>query len=154
MKINVRCSPIQNTFRLLLKFIVVWNWEELLTSSDHKLSMQPIMSHEHLVFFRAATSHWMIFSYCLNPESKETWYWDSSNVTEMAMSGVKCTGSEMSLSQCQHHKTVSCQKSAAKFAAGVICSESEWRQTQMFKQAALLTDDLQRNVVLVETSRA
>ncbi|XP_078145661.1 lysyl oxidase homolog 3B isoform X1 [Centroberyx gerrardi] len=55
---------------------------------------------------------------------QETWYWDSSNVTEMVMSGVKCTGSEMSLSQCQHHKTVSCQKAAAKFAAGVICSET------------------------------
>jgi len=54
----------------------------------------------------------------------ETWYWDSSNVTEMVMSGVKCTGNEMSLRQCQHHKTVSCQKVAAKFAAGVICSET------------------------------
>ncbi|XP_029568489.1 lysyl oxidase homolog 3B isoform X5 [Salmo trutta] len=54
----------------------------------------------------------------------ETWYWDSSNVTEMVMSGVKCTGSEMSLSHCQHHKTVSCQKTAAKFSAGVICSET------------------------------
>ncbi|XP_049918074.1 lysyl oxidase homolog 3B isoform X2 [Epinephelus moara] len=54
----------------------------------------------------------------------ETWYWDSSNVTEMVMSGVKCTGNEMSLSQCQHHKTVSCQKAAARFAAGVICSET------------------------------
>ncbi|XP_062252949.1 lysyl oxidase homolog 3B isoform X2 [Platichthys flesus] len=54
----------------------------------------------------------------------ETWYWDSSNVTDMLMSGVKCSGSEMSLSQCQHHKTVSCQKAAAKFAAGVICSET------------------------------
>ncbi|XP_069016847.1 lysyl oxidase homolog 3B isoform X2 [Embiotoca jacksoni] len=54
----------------------------------------------------------------------ETWYWDSSNVTEMVMSGVKCTGSEMSLSQCQRHKSVSCQKAAAKFAAGVICSET------------------------------
>uniref|UniRef100_A0A3Q0R740 Lysyl oxidase homolog n=1 Tax=Amphilophus citrinellus TaxID=61819 RepID=A0A3Q0R740_AMPCI len=54
----------------------------------------------------------------------ETWYWDSSNVTDMVMSGVKCTGNEMALSQCQHHKTVSCQKAAAKFAAGVICSET------------------------------
>ncbi|GLD47654.1 lysyl oxidase homolog 3 isoform X2 [Lates japonicus] len=54
----------------------------------------------------------------------ETWYWDSSNVTEMVMSGVKCTGNEMALSQCQHHKTVSCQKAAAKFSAGVICSET------------------------------
>ncbi|XP_076605600.1 lysyl oxidase homolog 3B isoform X1 [Chaetodon auriga] len=59
-----------------------------------------------------------------NQGLQETWYWDSSNVTEMVMSGVKCTGNEMSLSQCQHHKTVSCQKSAAKFAAGVICSET------------------------------
>uniref|UniRef100_A0A8C4I5G5 Lysyl oxidase homolog n=1 Tax=Dicentrarchus labrax TaxID=13489 RepID=A0A8C4I5G5_DICLA len=59
-----------------------------------------------------------------NQGLQETWYWDSSNVTEMIMSGVKCTGNEMSLSQCQHHKTVSCQKSAAKFAAGVICSDT------------------------------
>uniref|UniRef100_A0A8D3A5U1 Lysyl oxidase homolog n=1 Tax=Scophthalmus maximus TaxID=52904 RepID=A0A8D3A5U1_SCOMX len=57
-------------------------------------------------------------------ENAETWYWDSSNVTDMVLSGVKCTGDEMSLSQCQHHKTVSCQKAAAKFAAGVICSET------------------------------
>uniref|UniRef100_A0A8C5CVQ9 Lysyl oxidase homolog n=1 Tax=Gadus morhua TaxID=8049 RepID=A0A8C5CVQ9_GADMO len=57
-------------------------------------------------------------------EDSETWYWDSSNVTEMVMSGVKCTGAEMSLSQCQHHKVLNCQKTAAKFAAGVICSES------------------------------
>ncbi|XP_045918135.1 lysyl oxidase homolog 3B isoform X1 [Micropterus dolomieu] len=59
-----------------------------------------------------------------NQGLQETWYWDSSNVTEMVMSGVKCTGNEMSLSHCQHHKTVSCQKSAAKFAAGVICSDT------------------------------
>uniref|UniRef100_A0A3P9IYN9 Lysyl oxidase homolog n=1 Tax=Oryzias latipes TaxID=8090 RepID=A0A3P9IYN9_ORYLA len=57
-------------------------------------------------------------------ENSETWYWDSSNVTQMVLSGVRCTGEEMSLSHCQHHKTVSCQKSAAKFAAGVICSET------------------------------
>ncbi|XP_058471673.1 lysyl oxidase homolog 3B isoform X4 [Solea solea] len=59
-----------------------------------------------------------------NQALQETWYWDSSNVTEMVMSGLKCTGTEMALSQCQHHKTVSCQKAAAKFAAGVICSET------------------------------
>uniref|UniRef100_A0A673C1Z4 Lysyl oxidase homolog n=1 Tax=Sphaeramia orbicularis TaxID=375764 RepID=A0A673C1Z4_9TELE len=59
-----------------------------------------------------------------NQGLQETWYWDSSNVTEMVMSGVKCTGSEMALSQCQHHKSVSCQKAAAKFSAGVICSET------------------------------
>ncbi|XP_028250764.1 lysyl oxidase homolog 3B isoform X3 [Parambassis ranga] len=59
-----------------------------------------------------------------NQGLQETWYWDSSNVTEMVMSGVRCAGNEMALSQCQHHKTVSCQKAAAKFAAGVICSET------------------------------
>ncbi|XP_067336942.1 lysyl oxidase homolog 3B isoform X1 [Channa argus] len=59
-----------------------------------------------------------------NQGLQETWYWDSSNVTEMVMSGVKCTGNEMALTQCQHHKTVSCQRVAAKFAAGVICSET------------------------------
>lgn len=100
-------------------------------------SDQPKLSHEHLLF-RAATSHGALCScicewlssdqctvcYCLT-QSKETWYWDGSNVTEMVMSGVKCTGTEMALTQCQHHKTVNCQRAAAKFAAGVICSESE-----------------------------
>ncbi|XP_026791177.3 lysyl oxidase homolog 3B isoform X1 [Pangasianodon hypophthalmus] len=55
---------------------------------------------------------------------KETWYWDGSNVTNMVMSGVKCTGDELALSQCQQHKTLTCQKTAARFAAGVICSET------------------------------
>ncbi|XP_077477927.1 lysyl oxidase homolog 3B-like isoform X1 [Stigmatopora argus] len=59
-----------------------------------------------------------------NQANQETWYWDSSNVTEMVWSGVKCSGSEMSLAQCQRHKTLTCQKAAAKFAAGVICSET------------------------------
>ncbi|XP_037341794.2 lysyl oxidase homolog 3B isoform X2 [Pungitius pungitius] len=59
-----------------------------------------------------------------NQGVQETWYWDSSNVTEMVLSGVKCAGSEMSLSQCQHHRALSCQKAAAKFAAGVICSDT------------------------------
>ncbi|KAG7458688.1 hypothetical protein MATL_G00223240 [Megalops atlanticus] len=55
---------------------------------------------------------------------QETWYWDSSNVTEMVMSGVRCTGDEMTLSHCQHHKVFSCQKAAPRFSAGVICSET------------------------------
>ncbi|XP_028837214.1 lysyl oxidase homolog 3B isoform X2 [Denticeps clupeoides] len=54
----------------------------------------------------------------------ETWYWDGSNVTDMAWSGVKCVGDELALSQCQRHKVFSCQKTATRFAAGVICSET------------------------------
>ncbi|KAL0969541.1 hypothetical protein UPYG_G00228650 [Umbra pygmaea] len=54
----------------------------------------------------------------------ETWYWDGSNVTDMVMSGVKCSGNEMALSHCHHHRSVSCQKTSAKFSAGVICSET------------------------------
>ncbi|KAL7863118.1 hypothetical protein SRHO_G00121020 [Serrasalmus rhombeus] len=54
----------------------------------------------------------------------ETWYWDSSNVTEMVMSGVKCRGDEMTLSDCQHHRVVSCKRAGPQFAAGIICSDS------------------------------
>ncbi|XP_054845765.1 lysyl oxidase homolog 3 isoform X5 [Eublepharis macularius] len=54
----------------------------------------------------------------------ETWYWDASNVTEMVLSGVKCTGQEMTLSHCQHHNAVNCPKTGTRFAAGVICSET------------------------------
>ncbi|XP_028657375.1 lysyl oxidase homolog 3B isoform X5 [Erpetoichthys calabaricus] len=56
---------------------------------------------------------------------QETWYWDSSNTTEMVLSGVKCTGNEMSLSLCQHHgNNVNCKRTGSRFAAGVICSET------------------------------
>ncbi|KAI2657096.1 hypothetical protein H4Q32_021169 [Labeo rohita] len=54
----------------------------------------------------------------------ETWYWDSSNVTEMVLSGVKCKGDEMTLSDCQHHSVVSCKRAGAQFSAGVICSDT------------------------------
>lgn len=127
---------------------------KLSSSSEHKLSITLCPQRaardesstsvflQHQTELSAASTSWSmhcifflfvcLFVCFLNPEFKETWYWDSSNVTEMVMSGVKCTGTEMSLSQCQHHKTVSCQKSAAKFSAGVICSDSEWRP-QMFQ---------------------
>ncbi|XP_062856471.1 lysyl oxidase homolog 3A [Trichomycterus rosablanca] len=69
---------------------------------------------------------------------RETWYWDSSNVTEMIMSGVKCRGDEMTLNDCQHHQVVSCRRAGAEFAAGVICSD--------------MVSDLVLNAPLVEYS--
>ncbi|XP_031751061.1 lysyl oxidase homolog 3 isoform X2 [Xenopus tropicalis] len=55
---------------------------------------------------------------------QETWYWDASNATEMVLSGVRCTGTEMSLGQCGHHTSVSCKNTGTRHAAGVICSET------------------------------
>uniref|UniRef100_A0A8D0V6U2 Lysyl oxidase homolog n=1 Tax=Sus scrofa TaxID=9823 RepID=A0A8D0V6U2_PIG len=56
---------------------------------------------------------------------QETWYWDSGNVTEVVMSGVRCTGTELSLDQCAHHGThVACKRTGTRFTAGVICSET------------------------------
>ncbi|KAF4091416.1 hypothetical protein AMELA_G00036610, partial [Ameiurus melas] len=48
---------------------------------------------------------------------QETWFWDSGNTTEMVMSGVKCRGDEMTLTECQHHSGVSCKRAGAAFAA-------------------------------------
>ncbi|XP_077103504.1 lysyl oxidase homolog 3A isoform X3 [Siphateles boraxobius] len=61
--------------------------------------------------------------YCLHAIT-ETWYWDSSNVTEMVLSGVKCKGDEMTLTDCQHHPVISCKRVGAQFSAGVICSDT------------------------------
>uniref|UniRef100_A0A5F9DG96 Lysyl oxidase homolog n=1 Tax=Oryctolagus cuniculus TaxID=9986 RepID=A0A5F9DG96_RABIT len=56
---------------------------------------------------------------------QETWYWDSGNITEVVMSGVRCTGTELSLDQCAHHSThISCKRPGTRFTAGVICSET------------------------------
>ncbi|XP_059506691.1 lysyl oxidase homolog 3B-like isoform X5 [Stegostoma tigrinum] len=61
-----------------------------------------------------------------NQGVQETWYWDAdTGAQEMVLSGVKCTGDEMTLSQCQSHgANVKCKKSSTRFAAGVICSET------------------------------
>lgn len=51
-------------------------------------------------------------------------------MTEMVLSGVKCAGHELSLNHCQHHgSSLNCRNTGTRFAAGVICSESErlWR---------------------------
>nr|XP_012644042.1 lysyl oxidase homolog 3 isoform X4 [Microcebus murinus] len=56
---------------------------------------------------------------------QETWYWDSGNITEVVMSGVRCTGTELSLDQCAHHGThITCKRAETRFTAGVICSET------------------------------
>ncbi|XP_056659601.1 lysyl oxidase homolog 3 isoform X3 [Monodelphis domestica] len=56
---------------------------------------------------------------------QETWYWDSGNVTDLVLSGVRCTGSELSLGECAHHGThIACKRTGTRFAAGVICSET------------------------------
>lgn len=57
---------------------------------------------------------------------QETWYWDSEGgAGEMVVSGVKCRGDELSLSQCRSHgPTVQCPRPAPRHAAGVICTET------------------------------
>lgn len=85
-----------------------------------------VLTFEHISidFNQSSKNLWFSVCVCL-VAVKETWYWDGSNVTNMVMSGVRCTGDELALSQCQQHKTITCQKTATRFSAGVICSESE-----------------------------
>ena len=41
------------------------------------------------------------------------------------MSGVKCSGTELSLAHCRHDEDVTCPQGAVQYGAGVACSESE-----------------------------
>ncbi|XP_030057673.1 lysyl oxidase homolog 2 [Microcaecilia unicolor] len=57
---------------------------------------------------------------------QETWYWHGDvSADDVVLSGVKCSGTEMSLSHCRHHGTeLNCPKGGGRFAAGVSCSET------------------------------
>ncbi|XP_028830124.1 lysyl oxidase homolog 2A [Denticeps clupeoides] len=57
---------------------------------------------------------------------QETWYWQGdASADDVVMSGVRCSGTEMSLPQCLHHgKHISCPKGGGRFAAGVSCTET------------------------------
>ncbi|XP_027030564.1 lysyl oxidase homolog 2A [Tachysurus fulvidraco] len=61
-----------------------------------------------------------------NHAFQETWYWQGEvGADAVVMSGVRCSGTEMSLAQCLHHgKHVTCPKGGGRFAAGVSCTES------------------------------
>ncbi|XP_078711632.1 lysyl oxidase homolog 4 isoform X3 [Lampetra fluviatilis] len=56
----------------------------------------------------------------------ETWYFQGdSGVEEVLMSGVQCSGTEMSLAHCRHHGSrVKCKRGGGRYAAGVVCTES------------------------------
>lgn len=41
------------------------------------------------------------------------------------MSGVKCSGTELSLAHCRHDEDVACPQGGVQYGAGVACSESE-----------------------------
>lgn len=41
------------------------------------------------------------------------------------MSGVKCSGTELSLAHCRHDEEVACPDGGVQFGAGVACSESK-----------------------------
>ncbi|XP_077582288.1 lysyl oxidase homolog 2A [Stigmatopora nigra] len=55
---------------------------------------------------------------------QETWYWQSDGTTDnVVMSGVRCSGTELTLDQCLHHgKHIQCPKGGGRFAAGVACT--------------------------------
>uniref|UniRef100_A0A673YMP3 Lysyl oxidase homolog n=1 Tax=Salmo trutta TaxID=8032 RepID=A0A673YMP3_SALTR len=57
---------------------------------------------------------------------QETWYWPGEvSADPVVMSGVRCSGTEMSLSQCLHHGAhLTCPKGGGRNAAGVSCSET------------------------------
>uniref|UniRef100_A0A8B9PBS4 protein-lysine 6-oxidase n=1 Tax=Apteryx owenii TaxID=8824 RepID=A0A8B9PBS4_APTOW len=54
---------------------------------------------------------------------QETWYWAGSpEASEVVMSGVRCTGTELALQQCQRHGPVHCPTGGGRFSAGVTCT--------------------------------
>ncbi|KAG9488749.1 lysyl oxidase homolog 2 [Eleutherodactylus coqui] len=57
---------------------------------------------------------------------QETWYWQGDvKADDVIMSGVKCSGTEMSLAHCRHDgNNLNCPKGGGRFAAGVACAET------------------------------
>nr|XP_057910907.1 lysyl oxidase homolog 2A [Doryrhamphus excisus] len=55
---------------------------------------------------------------------QETWYWQGDATADnVVMSGVRCSGTELTLDQCLHHgKHTECPKGGGRFAAGVSCT--------------------------------
>uniref|UniRef100_I0FHQ7 Lysyl oxidase homolog n=1 Tax=Macaca mulatta TaxID=9544 RepID=I0FHQ7_MACMU len=57
---------------------------------------------------------------------QETWYWHGDvYANKVVMSGVKCSGTELSLAHCRHDgEDVACPQGGVQYGAGVACSET------------------------------
>uniref|UniRef100_A0A5F9DH49 Lysyl oxidase homolog n=1 Tax=Oryctolagus cuniculus TaxID=9986 RepID=A0A5F9DH49_RABIT len=75
---------------------------------------------------------------------QETWYWHGDVYSnKVVMSGVKCSGTELSLEHCRHDEDVSCPQGGVQYGAGVACSETApdlVLNAEMVQQTAYLED--------------
>ncbi|TKC34897.1 hypothetical protein EI555_020227, partial [Monodon monoceros] len=57
---------------------------------------------------------------------QDTWYWHGNiNANKVVMSGVKCSGTELSLAHCRHDgEDLACPEGGVQHGAGVACSET------------------------------
>ncbi|XP_053125347.1 lysyl oxidase homolog 2 [Hemicordylus capensis] len=124
VKCNIPAMGFQNQIRLSGGRTPYEGRVEILREYNGTLKWGTVCSEKWTLIEAMVACRHLGLGYAENA-FQESWYWHGDvNADSVVMSGIKCSGTEMTLTHCKHDAAVSCPRGGGRYAAGASCTET------------------------------